>query len=237
MRAVSCAIALTALLGACRTAPLPDAQEPGALPTSLAAQPTPIASLSSRAGSSPLPGASVTGAPTGAPAPSRSSSAKPAPPFRTVGAIDDAKGDAGLSAPAYADLARVVIEDNTLNARVTVTVNANVPNPMASDEEMGIGVNLFLPGGRADGDYQLYVVGNADGWLAYFDTPTGFAEFPGVFSITGARVVFLVPWSSMKRFSSARFDTFLDWDRKGAVLAQAGADRAPKTGNEAFRRA
>src|SRR5437764_5798361 len=103
----------------------------------LAARPAPLPAASGVPGSasaspngrsvSPVPGTTAPGSgPASAPpgsTPGRSSGPGSTAPFSTVVTMPDAAGDAGLGAPAYADLRSVTLADNGTSLRVTVVMN------------------------------------------------------------------------------------------------------------------
>ncbi|MCA1832998.1 MAG: hypothetical protein ABR548_09205 [Actinomycetota bacterium] len=149
--------------------------------------------------------------------------------------MSDATGDAGSKAPAYADLIEVTVESDGTNARVTVTMNGDVPSPMPSGEEMAIGVDIFRTENQREGDYQLYGSGDQNGWVAFLDTPRGFVKYPGTFQIGGPALVFTVPWFSLGSLRSAYARVFMDWDRNGVVLNDVGEDHAPDGGTFRYR--
>jgi hypothetical protein len=132
-------------------------------------------------------------------------------------------------------MTRLVVSSDGTNARITVTMHATIPNPMPSGEEMAVGVDLYRTATQQESDYQLYASGNADGWAAYLDTPSGFVRYPGTFQIGDARLVFTVPWSSLGGLRAAYARAFMDWDRNGVVLNDAGEDHAPDSGRLRYR--
>jgi hypothetical protein len=147
----------------------------------------------------------------------------------------DTAGDQGSQGPAYSDLRRLVIESDGTRARVTVIMGATVPNPMASGEEMAVGVDLFRSSTQPESDYQLYASGNEEGWIAFLDTPKGFVRYPGTFQIGGARLVFTVPWASLGGMRTGYASTFMDWDKDGVVVNQVGGDHMPNSGRLRYR--
>ncbi|HEX9775589.1 MAG TPA: hypothetical protein VGB83_08410 [Actinomycetota bacterium] len=227
--------ALIAALGACRTAPLPPEDSTG-LPAELGEPP---AERSPRTGGSgagttqtePEDGATPDSSPTG----TAGGGPAPNPPFHTIATFDDPRGDHGTAVPAYADLARVQLRDNGIDARAIVTVGDDVPNPMPAGEQMAIGVDLYRRNG-AESDYQVLAIGTTDGWLAYFTTPDGIVKYPGTFAIQGGTLTFQVPWSRLGNMTGRRYSAFLDWDREQPVVNRVGEDRAPRTGTEPFSR-
>lgn len=128
------------------------------------------------------------------------------------------------------------IEDDGASARITVDVDAALPNPMPAGEQIGVGVDLYRGAGAAESDYQVFASGTEDGWFAYLHTPKGLVDYPGSFQLGANRIVFTLRWSSLGNLAGSRFRAFLDWDRQRPVLNQAGEDRAPDTGRASFAR-
>jgi hypothetical protein len=223
------------------------------LPTSLA--PTP-AGTDTGTGSN-LPASRSAGSDDGAPSGSTEPSAAPSAgtpddgptagstggrtggrPFRTFATMTDGRSDAGLGAPAYADLRLVTLADNGVDLRVTVVVDATLPAQVADDETMGIGVDLYPSRQQRESDYQLFVDGEPDGWFAYLDTPRGFVRYPGTFGIGGSRLVFTVPLSSVGSPEQGRLSAFVDWSRRSSGLTgnRSSNDYAPTLGTKTYSR-
>ncbi|MDQ1694778.1 MAG: hypothetical protein QOJ03_131 [Frankiaceae bacterium] len=152
--------------------------------------------------------------------------------------MSDPRQDAGLDAPAYADLRAVTLADNGESLRVTLTLNGALPTRAADGETLGIGVDLYRPGSGRESDYQLFADGEADGWYAYLDTPRGFVRYPGTFGMGGGRIVFTVPWSSVGQPRAGRFSAFVDWSRRSNALTgnKASNDYAPAVGTKTYSR-
>lgn len=222
------------LLASCRAAPPPP--EDGARPpTALAERPSPL-------GSDLAPAPRATQTATQGPRGTTTAREEPAPPtrsrlpFRTIGEARDARDDAGLAAPPYADLARVRVQDDGRAMRAVVDLGEAVPSPFPSGEQIAVGVDFYRSASQQESDYQVYAIGDEEGWLAYLDTPRGFVEYPGRFELGGGRLAFTVPWASIGGMPAGSFSSFLDWDREQPVVNAAAADRAPDTGRAAFAR-
>jgi hypothetical protein len=219
---------------AARPSPLPSdlPAPPGVGPTSSAG-----ASASHSAAPTPgAPGQRPTSAPTASPGGGQSG---PAAPYRSVTTLNDLRGDADPSAPGYADLTNVGIEDDGTHARITVTVAGTLPTTTATDEVMGIGVDLYRQGNTGrESDYQLFADGEPTGWYAYLQTPKGFVRYPGQFALGGGRLVFTVPWSAIGAPRSGRFSAFVDWTRRSSSVTgnQGSNDYAPALGTSAYSR-
>lgn len=163
-----------------------------------------------------------------------------APSYRVVATLTDASGDQGLEGPGFADLRRVTLEDGGPTARVTVEVGAGLPAHAASRESLGLGVDLYDAATETESHYQLFADGGPDGWFAYLHTPQGFVRYPGTFAVTGDRLVFTVPWSSLGGRTSGWFSSFADWTRGGTAGTlggnRASRDDAPGLGSRSWSR-
>ena len=177
----------------------------------------------------------MTPATAGSPAPLASS-----PPYRVVAVLTDPSGDQGVEGPAYGDLREVRIEDDGTQARVTVTMAGELPARPASRESLGIGVDLYARTTQTEGEYQLFADGGPGGWFAYLETPRGFVKYPGTFALSGARLVFTVPWSGLGSRTSGAFSAFADWTQGGKAGTLGGnansRDDAPAVGSKAWSR-
>jgi len=154
--------------------------------------------------------------------------------------LTDASGDQGLDGPTYGDLREVRIEDDGTRARVTVTMGGALPAHPVSRESLGIGVDLYGRTTQTESDYQLFADGGPDGWFAYLETPRGFVKYPGTFALSGARLVFTLPWSSLGSRTSGAFSSFADWTQGGKAGTLGGnassRDDAPALGSKAWSR-
>lgn len=153
-------------------------------------------------------------------------------PFRHLGQVADGQGDAGLGAPRYIDLVSISFGTNDTDMQVIVDVAEALPALTAQGEVIGLGVDVFRTNPRGESDYQLFADGGSDGWRAYLQTPDGFVEYPGRFSMGGTRLVFEVPWSAVGGRSGFATAVFVDWSKAGGVIAQDGQDAAPNLGTQ-----
>jgi hypothetical protein len=220
----------------------------------LAARPSPLpvatggtapAATVSTPGSSPAtsPGATAGGSTPGS-GPARSgpggggTGSTPAAPFHPFVTMNDGAGDAGLGAPAYADLRVVTLADNGTSLQVTVEMNGPLPTATASGESMGIGVDLYRAAAQRESDYQLFADGEPDGWFAYLDTPRGFVRYPGTFALGGRTLVFTVPWSSVGNPRTGRTSAFADWTRRSSAATgnPSSNDYVPTLGTTSYTR-
>lgn len=219
---------LTLLLAAC-TSPVAPSDEPP--PRALAARPRIVPTTS------PTSTSSVAGPPS-TPAPQDEPPATSAPPqapaFTPVLTIEDARGDAGLQARGYADLASVRIDSNGVNARIVVRVRSGVPERLADGEVIGLGIDLYHDADATESDHQVFAEGGVDGWFAWRQTPRGFEEYQGTFTLDGTRLVFEVPWAAIGG-AGGEVSVFLDWSEARPVLNAAGSDRAPDRGRAQLR--
>jgi len=175
--------------------------------------------------SAPAGGATTTAAPSGSGAP---------PGVRSLATVEDGTGDAGIGTPAYGDFVAIAFgeTDDGKDLQVIVDVAAAFPSPLGDREVIGVGVDIFRtsPSGSGESDYQLFADGGADGWRAFLQTPDGFVEYPGTFSMGGARLVFQVPWASVGGRRGFTTAAFADWSDAAQTLTRDGQDAAPNLG-------
>ncbi|MGH9177795.1 MAG: hypothetical protein ACRD0N_04480, partial [Acidimicrobiales bacterium] len=157
------------------------------------------------------------------------------PSFRTAGSVFDLAGDAGLLVPGYADLVRVSVEDDGTTARVVVETAGPLPARLPATEVAGLGVDLYV-GDRADGDFQLFVDGSAEGWFAYLYAEGQLVRYPGTFALGGSTLRFELPWSAIGGAAVSRFSAFYDWSQDGIPDNRVGEDHAPLQGSAPLRR-
>jgi hypothetical protein len=155
--------------------------------------------------------------------------------WRVVQTVLDATGDAGLQAPAYADMTAVTLEDDGVSARLTVTVAGSLPSRVASDEVMGIGVDIYKAD-TAEGDYDLFADGEPDGWFGYLQVGQTTVRYPGTLAVGGAKVAFVVPWSALGSMRAGRISAFVDWSKKSTLISRSSSDRAPDARSIAWSR-
>lgn len=176
----------------------------------------------------------VTSAPAGS-APQSTTAEFPPVAARTVVVVDDAAGDQGLFGPDHADLRRTVIEDVGDDVRVTVQFGGPVPDPPADGEVIGVGVDFYV--GPDEAEYQLFAVGNADGWRGFVSQPEGFIEFPGAFRIGGDLMQFEVPWDAIGGETEGAVQTFIDWAKPDSlgITANSTRDTGPDDSRAPYR--
>ncbi|MDQ1685826.1 MAG: hypothetical protein QOC82_2563 [Frankiaceae bacterium] len=221
----------------------------------LAVRPSPLPATPGGGGSAPTtpagdhsatprPGgtAPAGSAPAGSTGPGSTSgggnSTDPEAPYRTFVTMPDGASDAGLGAPAYADLRSVTLADNGASLRVTVEMNGALPHATATGESMGIGVDLYRAATKRESDYQLFADGEPDGWFAYLDTPKGFVRYPGTFALGGRTMVFTVPWSSVGNPRTGRTSAFADWTQRSSAATgnPSSNDYVPTLGTTNYSR-
>lgn len=149
--------------------------------------------------------------------------------------VEDAAGDSGHDT-AYADGVRLTVMETDDRAVITVDVAGDVPNPLPTNEVMGVGVDLFT-GTSRESDHQVFADGSDEGWFAYLHTPRGIVEFPGQFRLGGQRMVFEIPWSALGNPRTGRVSAFADWSRGGeAARNPFSEDFVPDSGTRTFSR-
>ena len=181
------------------------------------------ATTTSVAGSAGGGGATTTAAPGNASAP---------PGTRSLATVEDGTGDSGIGTPAYSDFVAIAFGEthDGRDLQVIVDVAAAFPSPLGEREVIGIGVDVFRTNPSGESDYQLFADGGADGWRAFLQTPDGFVEYPGTFSMGGARLVFQVPWTSVGGRRGFATAAFADWSDAAQTLTRDGQDAAPNLG-------
>jgi hypothetical protein len=150
-------------------------------------------------------------------------------PFHSLTADLDPRGDAGIEAPTYADHQRLVVETNGDRVRLTIEANGPIPTPVATDEVLAFGVDVFRAATK-ESQYQLYAEGGSAGWFAHLQTPAGWVRYPGTFALGGAKLVFDVPWTAVGGAPPARASAFVDWSRKRLALNASAEDAIPDQG-------
>ena len=148
-------------------------------------------------------------------------------------AMSDAQNDVGTATPPYGDLIKISIVGDASTARFTVTFAGPVPPKLSRRETVGLGLELGPPKAK-DGTYQLFADGGERGWIAYLDTPHGFVKYPGTFAVSGDRIVFEVPWSSIGGLRRGSIAVFCDWSKRGVALGMASEDDAPDHGRSNY---
>lgn len=138
--------------------------------------------------------------------------------------VADPAADHGR-APGYADLVRLVLEEDGRNLRVTVRLADLVPGRLADREVEGVGVDLFR-GDAQESDFQLFLDGGGHGWRGFLQTPRGFVRYPGTVAVDGAVLTTTVPWAALGGRRAVEVAAFVDWaDATGAT----GADQVERS--------
>jgi hypothetical protein len=243
---VAACAAAAVLLGGCAVGGGSDEGERGPLPAKFAEPAQPLVGADApNTTSVPLPSGSATtiskngGATTSTSRPAGGGAGSAITtttlrPFRRIVTVADRSGDAGLQARPYSDLTLLELEDDGTRARVTVRMAGDLPAQPAEGEVFGIGVDLFR-GDDENSDYQLYALGNADGWRAGLQESTEWVDYPGTFELGGNTIVFTVPWSSLGGRRGGKVSVFADWSQgRIAVVADASEDHAPDRSTQSF---
>jgi len=131
-------------------------------------------------------------------------------------------------------LKTIDIADNGTYCRVTVVVAGRLPGQVPSGDTLGIGVDFMRTVAQTEGQYQLFVDGEADGWFAYLRGPRRYITYPGTFAVGQDRVVFTVPWSSLGNRRSGRFNAFADWTKATGDPHPYSEDHAPQLANAPY---
>jgi len=139
--------------------------------------------------------------------------------------LDDQAGDHG-NGPGYADLTAVTFGEADGTLAATVTVAATVPGALADREVEGVGIDLFRSSSD-ESDYQVFLDGGRHGWRAFLQTPNGFVDFPGTFTVRGRTLQVVVPWSAVGGREDAEASVFVDW---AAGVGRLSADGTTRVG-------
>jgi hypothetical protein len=139
--------------------------------------------------------------------------------------LEDPAADHG-DGPAYADLSRIALHESGGELAVTLTLAGTVPARLAVREVQGVGVDLFRSR-SGESDYQVFLDGGRRGWRAFLQTPDGFVDFPGSFTVRGRALRVVVPWSSLGGRAEAEVSVFSDWSSGVGRLSADGTPRIP----------
>ena len=139
--------------------------------------------------------------------------------------VDDPAADHGR-APGYADMVRLVLEDDGRHLRVTVRLAALVPGRLADREVEGVGVDLFR-GDMQESDFQLFLDGGGQGWRGFLQTPRGFVDYPGTVAVDGPVLTTTVSWVALGGRRGAEVSAFVDWSDGTGATGSDQVDRRP----------
>jgi len=101
---------------------------------------------------------------------------------------------------------------------------ATVPGALADREVEGVGIDLFRSSSD-ESDYQVFLDGGRHGWRAFLQTPDGFVDFPGTFTVRGRTLQVAVPWSAVGGREDAEASVFVDWASGVGRLSTDGTTR------------
>lgn len=135
----------------------------------------------------------------------------------------DPVGDQG-DGPGYADLTRIAFRESDGRLAVSVDVGSVVPGRLAAHEVEGVGID-FYRSSSDESDYQVYLDGGSGGWRAFLQTPRGFVDFPGTFSLHGRTLDVVIPWSAVGGREAAEVGAFADWSAGGGRSSSDGTQR------------
>ncbi|HVF12419.1 MAG TPA: hypothetical protein VNA87_04965 [Actinomycetota bacterium] len=189
------------------------------MPTKLAAA---AKEIPSHLENSPIPDPSATPVRLPEGGSKASASLSPGSATRTLVVIDDAHADHG-SGPAYADIRKLVLQDLGTSARLILEFGEDLPPKIPEQEVMGVGVDFFFTG-ASESDYQVFLDGGPNGWFAHFQTPQGYAQFPGTLTLGGNRAIVELDWGALGGASSGTISNFVDWSKEGLIINEVSRD-------------
>lgn len=137
--------------------------------------------------------------------------------------LKDATADHG-NGPAYADLTLVTFSEQDGELATSIDFAGVVPGRLADREVQGVGID-FYRSSSDESDYQIFLDGGSHGWRAFLQTPDGFVDFPGTFSVRGRSFDVVVPWSAVGGREDAEVGVFTDWSSGVGRLSTDGTPR------------
>jgi hypothetical protein len=157
--------------------------------------------------------------------------ARPFPPSATtrptqwhqLAGLEDPVADHG-NGPAYADLTGFTFSERDGKLATSIDVAAVVPGQLADREVQGVGID-FYRSSSDESDYQIFLDGGSRGWRAFLQTPDGFVDFPGTFSVHGRTLDVVVPWTAVGGRENAQVGVFSDWSSGVGRLSTDGTVR------------
>jgi hypothetical protein len=163
--------------------------------------------------------------------PRRARTARPFPPSATtrptewhqLARLEDPVADHG-NGPAYADLTGFTFSEHDGELATSIDFAAVVPGQLADREVQGVGID-FYRSSSDESDYQIFLDGGSRGWRAFLQTPDGFVDFPGTFSVHGRTLDVVVPWSAVGGREDAQVGVFSDWSSGVGRLSTDGTVR------------
>ncbi|HLN77628.1 MAG TPA: hypothetical protein VK204_11330 [Nocardioidaceae bacterium] len=163
--------------------------------------------------------------------PSRVRAARPFPPSATtrptewhqLASLKDPVADHG-NGPAYADLTGFTVSEHDGELAASIDVAAVVPGQLADRAVQGVGID-FYRSSSDESDYQIFLDGGSRGWRAFLQTPDGFVDFPGTFSVHGRTLDVVVPWTAVGGRENAQVGVFSDWSSGVGRLSTDGTVR------------
>lgn len=143
--------------------------------------------------------------------------------WRSLSDLADPVGDHGAG-PGYADLTHIAFRESQGRLAISVDVDAVVPGRLAEQEVQGVGID-FYRSSTDESDYQVYLDGGSRGWRAFLQTPRGFVDFPGTFSLHDRTFDVVVPWSAVGGREAAEVGVFADWSAAGGRSSSDATQR------------
>lgn len=153
----------------------------------------------------------------------QSSAIQPDASWTSLMSAEDPVGDHG-NGPGYADLTRVEFSEHDGMLATTVTVASLVPGALADREVQGVGIDIYRSSSE-ESDYQVFLDGGTHGWRAFLQTPDGFVDFPGTFTVRGRTLTAVVPWDAVGGRDDVEASVFVDWSSGVGRLSTDGTSR------------
>ncbi|HEX2196618.1 MAG TPA: hypothetical protein VHJ76_06805 [Actinomycetota bacterium] len=131
--------------------------------------------------------------------------------------------------PDYADILSAKVKGTNADVRFTITFRGTLPQKMPDDKTfMVAGIGLTAPKGRQQG-YAFGASADHTGWKAYGGGKEG-RDYPGEMTVSGATVVFTIPWSAVKGPRAFEWYAQGSWFKSLAGTTHYSLDALPNDG-------
>ncbi|MDQ3982335.1 MAG: hypothetical protein M3271_06595 [Actinomycetota bacterium] len=136
-------------------------------------------------------------------------------------------------APEYGDIVSTRVEGLATELRVTINLRADVPDRMPDDKTYMV-AGFGVTGKGDDTGYAFGASADQSGWKAYGGHAKDEGKYPGELSISGATMVFTLPWSAIDGPRPFKWYSQASWFKSLAGTTHYSLDMLPNDGPARF---
>lgn len=135
--------------------------------------------------------------------------------------------------PDYSDIVTVRVEGLGSRVRFTLTFRGALPEKMPDDKTYMV-AGIGITDKNRDKGYAFGASADESGWKAYGESKDETGEYPGTLSVSGADVVFTLPWAAIGGAKPFEWYGQATWFKSLAGTTHYSLDVVPNDGPARF---